>query len=889
MKKLYVLLFFFSILLVTDSVAQTIRYVKSGGTGNGTSWALASGDLQAMINASAGNDEVWVTAGTYKPNRKADALATITTDDRYNAFVLKKDVSIYGGFIGTETSRIQRNVVSNVTILSGNLGDQAVDTDNAYHVVIASGDLGTTKMDGFTVTKGYASGTGTTGSVSVNGNSIPPSRSPGIVNYYSSATFENLIIRDNFNGSTDQSAGAIYILYGSPIYNKVKFINNKTNSTSGGAIFIFSAVATPSKPVFTEVDFIGNEASSGGAIVISTAGSPVFEKCNFDGNKSTTTGGVLHMFSASASATFNDCNFVNNSATTNGGAINNGLGTTVTVTKSRFSNNTAGSSGGAIYFTTGTLNLTESTFSANKASSTGALYLGTSTLQSTLSNLSFLNNEAATTAGALYLNANSPQMNNIKFIGNKAITNGGAIYLFGVAGNLASPILVNNLFYNNEAASTSGGGGAIYVSTNANPIIHNATFYANKASGFKGGAMYLTAAGQASVYNSISYKNTAVDAATVDFSAGTPANLIVRSSMTDVYGTNGVDDNVVGQDPVFESEDPSNLEFLYLQDLSPAINGGQNNLLPSGVTQDLAGNARIKYIILDMGAFEFGGAPPVPPLQLAINENLPNGSLVVKPNTTLPGVITNWTIMGGNLNEAFAINAATGEITVNKSSEVDYEKVKSFTLTIKVFNNLDGDQVLRVVISLNNLMEDPGAPVVENVLNGVLTSFRPKLRGVAEPLSVIKIYVDNVEHPVTATSNDKGDWVYDFTDELSKGEHTFYVIASNDLGISNPSGKTTVTLRLYGGEVVANNILTPNGDGKNDFWIITDLQVMYPKNEVIVYDKTGKVVFKASNYQNNWDGTSNGATLSTGTYYYEINIGSGLKPVKGTLTILRGR
>ena len=33
------------------SQAQTIRYVKPNGTGDGSSWANASGDLKAMINA----------------------------------------------------------------------------------------------------------------------------------------------------------------------------------------------------------------------------------------------------------------------------------------------------------------------------------------------------------------------------------------------------------------------------------------------------------------------------------------------------------------------------------------------------------------------------------------------------------------------------------------------------------------------------------------------------------------------------------------------------------------------------------------------------------------------------------------------------------------------
>jgi hypothetical protein len=90
--------------------AQTIRYVMAGATGTGTtSWTNASGDLQATINSSAAGDQVWVAAGTYLPNRRADVLTVITPNDRNNAFVLKPDVKIYGGFVGNEISLTQRD------------------------------------------------------------------------------------------------------------------------------------------------------------------------------------------------------------------------------------------------------------------------------------------------------------------------------------------------------------------------------------------------------------------------------------------------------------------------------------------------------------------------------------------------------------------------------------------------------------------------------------------------------------------------------------------------------------------------------------------------------------------------------------------------------------
>ncbi len=59
---------------------KTIRCVKPAatGTGNGSSWANASGNLQAIINASSANDQVWVAARTFKPGDNANTDRTIS-------------------------------------------------------------------------------------------------------------------------------------------------------------------------------------------------------------------------------------------------------------------------------------------------------------------------------------------------------------------------------------------------------------------------------------------------------------------------------------------------------------------------------------------------------------------------------------------------------------------------------------------------------------------------------------------------------------------------------------------------------------------------------------------------------------------------------------------
>ncbi|WP_212006173.1 Ig-like domain-containing protein [Chitinophaga sp. HK235] len=87
-------------------------------------------------------------------------------------------------------------------------------------------------------------------------------------------------------------------------------------------------------------------------------------------------------------------------------------------------------------------------------------------------------------------------------------------------------------------------------------------------------------------------------------------------------------------------------------------------------------------------------------------------------------------------------------------------------------------------------------------------------------------------------------------------------------------------------KVTGTNVLTPNGDGINDNWVVKNLD-MYPDNEVKVFDRAGRLVFQARNYNNTWNGTVNGQPLSEGTYYYIITVGQNIKTFKGYITIVR--
>jgi gliding motility-associated-like protein len=86
--------------------------------------------------------------------------------------------------------------------------------------------------------------------------------------------------------------------------------------------------------------------------------------------------------------------------------------------------------------------------------------------------------------------------------------------------------------------------------------------------------------------------------------------------------------------------------------------------------------------------------------------------------------------------------------------------------------------------------------------------------------------------------------------------------------------------------LVANNVLTPNGDGINDVLFIQNIDV-YPTNVIKIFDRGGRLLYTKNGYRNEWDGTINGTALTEDTYYYIIELSKGIAPKKGFITVVR--
>ncbi len=298
-------------LVAVSSASAAVRYVNvaaTTGANDGTSWANAyqgPQGLKTAMDAAVSGDEIWVAAGTYKAHPSTRTVS----------HVLKAGVSVYGGFVGTEASLVERDWSVNVTTISGDLAgnDGASATtysENSYHLVTAaSGTTGA--LDGFVLRAGNA-----------NGASASNLDKGGAIICLSgqSPTFRHCRFLDNrctFGG------GAGYLLSSSPKFYDCTFELNQGGSFGGA----FDSANT-TQPTFDRCVFRGNKAARAGALEFFGGSSPKVSNCLFYENQSTGSGGGGAIWLGSSSnGTFRNLTVTGNSASVVGGGIYNTGGT----------------------------------------------------------------------------------------------------------------------------------------------------------------------------------------------------------------------------------------------------------------------------------------------------------------------------------------------------------------------------------------------------------------------------------------------------------------------------------------------------------------------------------------------------------------------------------
>jgi gliding motility-associated-like protein len=123
--------------------------------------------------------------------------------------------------------------------------------------------------------------------------------------------------------------------------------------------------------------------------------------------------------------------------------------------------------------------------------------------------------------------------------------------------------------------------------------------------------------------------------------------------------------------------------------------------------------------------------------------------------------------------------------------------------------------------------------------------------------------------------------INDSISSVSPTEETDYIVTVSDG--CNTITSETLTVSTQSCELKAGNAFSPNGDGKNDFFEVANIQY-YPNNTVVLFNRWGKKVFEQTSYMNDWGSDSD---VTAGTYYYVVDPGDGSPIMKGYVTVLK--
>ncbi len=196
---------------------------------------------------------------------------------------------------------------------------------------------------------------------------------------------------------------------------------------------------------------------------------------------------------------------------------------------------------------------------------------------------------------------------------------------------------------------------------------------------------------------------------------------------------------------------------------------------------------------------------------------------------------------------------STDEVLVSSSLPVNFELTND-TLIV----------VTTEALHLFNLLENDQLPSIEDY----------------------NISLNNPQQIEAISLIEPGELLIESVDGLAAAFELSYTVCPSDC--PEECKEANIQIVIEEEKLFIPNAFSPNGDNKNETWIIPGLED-FENNKMTVINRWGSIVFQAAPYLNNWDGTGyNGKPLPEGTYYFLLDKDLLEEdPIKGAVTIIR--
>ena len=222
--------------------------------------------------------------------------------------------------------------------------------------------------------------------------------------------------------------------------------------------------------------------------------------------------------------------------------------------------------------------------------------------------------------------------------------------------------------------------------------------------------------------------------------------------------------------------------------------------------------------------------------------------------------------------------SAEGDLIETKTLGSDFGS--DFIYRWNVPNDPDGDGVQNSILIVNEIFDFPEISLeIENKQTGCSSSFRSQIKYYSAPKNITVTISGNdfedgylVDAATTGFIEDSATFEYQLDGGAWQNSSSFadvkpgrHIISSRDEKGCGIASSTSFNLVGYA------RFFTPNGDGYNDTWNVTnDEQVSISK--ILIYNRYGKLLKQLDPRGSGWDGTNDGKSMPADDYWFVVDL-----------------